>query len=228
MAQGLKKHTNRLNAPTPKSLESWRFSIFITAGQDLAQNIQNSHRIAMMEVVNGGKDLNVSVTMPAIENTSKVTYSILKCSKRKFVALCTLGYNLENALNLMWRILEIVGRFQMLTDQDQHGFEFESHHVALFGREGGWNELIVAETRRTKLLKRTERSGNCQVAIEHMSRAYVDDMTKRVTNSSGHVSLLNNGGGTQEDFLLMSASYLALLIPGLEISPIAVDQKTTT
>ncbi|GKB28890.1 hydroxymethylglutaryl-CoA reductase, class I/II, partial [Tanacetum coccineum] len=88
-AHGLKKHTKRLNAPTSKSLESWCFCkliviagslgcfnahfanavspIFITAGQDLAQNIQNSHRVAMMEVVNGGKDLSVSVTMPAIE-----------------------------------------------------------------------------------------------------------------------------------------------------------------
>ncbi|GKE55365.1 hydroxymethylglutaryl-CoA reductase, class I/II, partial [Tanacetum coccineum] len=65
-AQGLKKHTKRLNAPTPKSLESWCFCYLAV---DLAQNIQNSHRIAMMEVVKGGKDLNVSVTMPAIEAT---------------------------------------------------------------------------------------------------------------------------------------------------------------
>ncbi|GJY79244.1 hydroxymethylglutaryl-CoA reductase, class I/II [Tanacetum coccineum] len=42
-------------------------AIFITVGEDPAQNIHNSPRIATMEAINGGKDLNVSGTMPAIE-----------------------------------------------------------------------------------------------------------------------------------------------------------------
>ncbi|KAL3813947.1 hypothetical protein ACJIZ3_015215 [Penstemon smallii] len=42
-------------------------AIYIATGQDPAQNIESSHCITMMEAVNGGKDLHVSVTMPSIE-----------------------------------------------------------------------------------------------------------------------------------------------------------------
>ncbi|KAG9129531.1 hypothetical protein Leryth_013111 [Lithospermum erythrorhizon] len=42
-------------------------AIFIATGQDPAQNIESSHCITMMEAVNDGKDLHVSVTMPSIE-----------------------------------------------------------------------------------------------------------------------------------------------------------------
>ncbi|KAI3878583.1 hypothetical protein MKX03_008045 [Papaver bracteatum] len=42
-------------------------AVFIATGQDPAQNIESSHCITMMEAVNGGKDLHVSVTMPSIE-----------------------------------------------------------------------------------------------------------------------------------------------------------------
>lgn len=42
-------------------------AIFIATGQDPAQNIESSHCMTMMESVNDGKDLHVSVTMPAIE-----------------------------------------------------------------------------------------------------------------------------------------------------------------
>uniref|UniRef100_A0A1D1Y3H1 3-hydroxy-3-methylglutaryl coenzyme A reductase n=1 Tax=Anthurium amnicola TaxID=1678845 RepID=A0A1D1Y3H1_9ARAE len=42
-------------------------AIFIATGQDPAQNVESSHCITMMEAVNGGKDLHVSVTMPSIE-----------------------------------------------------------------------------------------------------------------------------------------------------------------
>ena len=38
--------------------------IFIATGQDPAQNIESSHCITMMEAVNGGKDLHISVTIP--------------------------------------------------------------------------------------------------------------------------------------------------------------------
>ncbi|XP_072993192.1 3-hydroxy-3-methylglutaryl-coenzyme A reductase 1-like [Typha latifolia] len=42
-------------------------AIFIATGQDPAQNVESSHCITMMEAVNNGKDLHVSVTMPSIE-----------------------------------------------------------------------------------------------------------------------------------------------------------------
>ncbi|XP_010061229.2 3-hydroxy-3-methylglutaryl-coenzyme A reductase 1 [Eucalyptus grandis] len=42
-------------------------AIFIATGQDPAQNVESSHCITMMEAVNEGKDLHMSVTMPSIE-----------------------------------------------------------------------------------------------------------------------------------------------------------------
>lgn len=42
-------------------------AVYLATGQDPAQNIESSHCITMMEAVNGGKDLHVSVTMPSIE-----------------------------------------------------------------------------------------------------------------------------------------------------------------
>nr|AKQ98176.1 3-hydroxy-3-methylglutaryl-CoA reductase 2 [Tripterygium wilfordii] len=42
-------------------------AIFIATGQDPAQNVESSHCITMMEPVNDGKDLHISVTMPSIE-----------------------------------------------------------------------------------------------------------------------------------------------------------------
>lgn len=42
-------------------------AIFIATGQDPAQNIESSHCITMIEALNDGKDLHVSVTMPSIE-----------------------------------------------------------------------------------------------------------------------------------------------------------------
>ncbi|KAM7515973.1 hypothetical protein LguiA_005556 [Lonicera macranthoides] len=42
-------------------------AVYIATGQDPAQNIESSHCITMMEAVNNGKDLHVSVTMPSIE-----------------------------------------------------------------------------------------------------------------------------------------------------------------
>ena len=42
-------------------------AIFIATGQDPAQNVESSHCITMMEAVNGGRDLHISVTMPSIE-----------------------------------------------------------------------------------------------------------------------------------------------------------------
>ncbi|KAF8014991.1 hypothetical protein BT93_H0705 [Corymbia citriodora subsp. variegata] len=42
-------------------------AIYIATGQDPAQNVESSHCITMMEAVNEGRDLHVSVTMPSIE-----------------------------------------------------------------------------------------------------------------------------------------------------------------
>ena len=44
-------------------------AVFIATGQDPAQNVESSHCITMMEAINDGKDLHVSVTMPSIEVT---------------------------------------------------------------------------------------------------------------------------------------------------------------
>ncbi|KAJ1386414.1 Hydroxymethylglutaryl-CoA reductase, class I/II [Sesbania bispinosa] len=42
-------------------------AVFIATGQDPAQNVESSHCITMMEAVNDGRDLHISVTMPSIE-----------------------------------------------------------------------------------------------------------------------------------------------------------------
>ncbi|GAB2260128.1 hypothetical protein Droror1_Dr00010983 [Drosera rotundifolia] len=42
-------------------------AIYIATGQDPAQNVESSQCITMMEAVNHGKDLHISVTMPSIE-----------------------------------------------------------------------------------------------------------------------------------------------------------------
>ncbi|KAL6963566.1 3-hydroxy-3-methylglutaryl-coenzyme A reductase [Sarracenia purpurea var. burkii] len=42
-------------------------AIYLATGQDPAQNIESSHCITLMEPLNDGKDLHVSVTMPSIE-----------------------------------------------------------------------------------------------------------------------------------------------------------------
>ncbi|XP_076933955.1 3-hydroxy-3-methylglutaryl coenzyme A reductase 2-B-like [Bidens hawaiensis] len=42
-------------------------ALYLATGQDPAQNVESSHCITMMEAVNDGKDLHISVTMPSIE-----------------------------------------------------------------------------------------------------------------------------------------------------------------
>ena len=42
-------------------------AVYIATGQDPAQTVESSHCITMMEAVNDGQDLHVSVTMPSIE-----------------------------------------------------------------------------------------------------------------------------------------------------------------
>ncbi|KAI9109684.1 hypothetical protein K1719_019314 [Acacia pycnantha] len=43
-------------------------AIYIATGQDPAQNVESSHCFTMVEAVNDGKDLHISVTMPSIES----------------------------------------------------------------------------------------------------------------------------------------------------------------
>jgi len=42
-------------------------AVFLATGQDPAQNVESSNCMTLMEPTNGGQDLHVSVTMPAIE-----------------------------------------------------------------------------------------------------------------------------------------------------------------
>ncbi|AET00349.1 putative hydroxymethylglutaryl-CoA reductase (NADPH) [Medicago truncatula] len=42
-------------------------AVYLATGQDPAQNVESSHCMTMMEAVNDGKDLHISVTMPSIE-----------------------------------------------------------------------------------------------------------------------------------------------------------------
>eukprot|EP00936_MAST-01D_sp_MAST-1D-sp1_P003033 g3033.t1 len=42
-------------------------AVYLATGQDPAQNVESSNCMTLMEPVNGGKDLHVSVTMPSIE-----------------------------------------------------------------------------------------------------------------------------------------------------------------
>ncbi|KAK7406958.1 hypothetical protein VNO78_08594 [Psophocarpus tetragonolobus] len=42
-------------------------AVYLATGQDPAQNVESSHCITMMEAVNDGKDLHISVTMPSVE-----------------------------------------------------------------------------------------------------------------------------------------------------------------
>ncbi|KAE9607718.1 putative hydroxymethylglutaryl-CoA reductase (NADPH) [Lupinus albus] len=42
-------------------------AIYIATDQDPSQNVESSHCITMMEAVNNGKDLHITVTMPFIE-----------------------------------------------------------------------------------------------------------------------------------------------------------------
>ncbi|KAL6217894.1 hypothetical protein ACLB2K_011111 [Fragaria x ananassa] len=42
-------------------------AVYLATGQDPAQNIESSHCLTMMEAINDGNDLHVSVTMPSIE-----------------------------------------------------------------------------------------------------------------------------------------------------------------
>ena len=54
-------------------------AIFIATGQDPAQNIESSHCITMMEAVNDGQDLHISVTMPSIEVFNMMLHYFLIC-----------------------------------------------------------------------------------------------------------------------------------------------------
>ncbi|GKE10364.1 3-hydroxy-3-methylglutaryl-coenzyme A reductase, partial [Tanacetum coccineum] len=48
------------------------FVVYLATVQDSAQSVESSHCITMMEAVNNGKDLHISVTMPSIEMQKKL------------------------------------------------------------------------------------------------------------------------------------------------------------
>ncbi|KAM3189664.1 hypothetical protein ACQJBY_068133 [Aegilops geniculata] len=52
-------------------------AIFIATGQDPAQNVESSQCITMLEAVNDGKDLHISVTMPSIEVCNCIVLFVL-------------------------------------------------------------------------------------------------------------------------------------------------------
>lgn len=57
-------------------------AVYIATGQDPAQNVESSACITMMEAVNDGKDLHVSVSMPSIEVYINLLLNpLLKCFK---------------------------------------------------------------------------------------------------------------------------------------------------
>lgn len=72
-------------------------AIFLATGQDPAQNVESSHCITMMEPVNNGKDLHISVTMPSIEvnNTSYSSFSHIHPLYLKLYSLYFLSSSLQ-------------------------------------------------------------------------------------------------------------------------------------
>lgn len=48
-------------------------AIFIATGQDPATNVESSQCITMMETLNDGKELHVSVTLPSIEVVNPIS-----------------------------------------------------------------------------------------------------------------------------------------------------------
>ncbi|RVX15891.1 3-hydroxy-3-methylglutaryl-coenzyme A reductase 1 [Vitis vinifera] len=72
-------------------------AIFIATGQDPAQNVESCHCITMMEAVNDGKDLHISVTMPSVEGASKESPG----SNSKLLATIIAGSVLAGELSLM-------------------------------------------------------------------------------------------------------------------------------
>lgn len=63
-------------------------AVYIATGQDPAQNVESSHCITMMEAVNDGKDLHISVTMPSIEVHKLVVPLELNKHNLKFTLWC--------------------------------------------------------------------------------------------------------------------------------------------
>ncbi|RVX12328.1 3-hydroxy-3-methylglutaryl-coenzyme A reductase [Vitis vinifera] len=72
-------------------------AVYIATGQDPAQNVESSHCITMMEAVNDGKDLHVSVTMPSIEGANKESPG----TNARLLATIVAGSVLAGELSLM-------------------------------------------------------------------------------------------------------------------------------
>nr|TKW11155.1 hypothetical protein SEVIR_6G215300v2 [Setaria viridis] len=64
-------------------------AIFIATGQDPAQNVESSHCITMLEPINDGRDLHISVTMPSIEVRNNAIFCMKVLAYLGFVlAIC--------------------------------------------------------------------------------------------------------------------------------------------
>jgi hypothetical protein len=61
-------------------------AIFIATGQDPAQNVESSQCITMLEAINDGRDLHISVTMPSIEVCSCTVFIYPVVSISRFCA----------------------------------------------------------------------------------------------------------------------------------------------
>jgi hydroxymethylglutaryl-CoA reductase len=75
-------------------------AIYIATGQDPAQNVESSHCITMMEPLNGGEDLHVSVTMPSIE--------VIHIDNSYLTRLCSLNQTWQLKLLYGCRMLWLV------------------------------------------------------------------------------------------------------------------------
>jgi len=71
-------------------------AIFIACGQDVAQNVESSHCITLMEFADNKKDLYMSVTMPCLEVGTVGGGTHLPCQSATLDLLSIKGSNEEN------------------------------------------------------------------------------------------------------------------------------------
>lgn len=71
-------------------------AVFLATGQDPAQVVESSHCMTLMEAVNGGRDLQISVTMPCIEVGTVGGGTFLEPQAASLNLLGVKGANREN------------------------------------------------------------------------------------------------------------------------------------
>lgn len=81
-------------------------AIYIATGQDPAQNVESSHCITMMEGVNDGRDLHVSVTMPSIEVISLLPFCYsIESTKNKNNIINTISREIQKTKTILFSFL---------------------------------------------------------------------------------------------------------------------------